>query len=202
MRYLLAGLVFVLAGLTVTVGWMAINRTTLASNTSGSSSIEVGGPFGVDFTLINHLGEPITQEAFRGKPSAIFFGFTHCPEICPTTLYEIDNWFASLGDDADKINAYFVTIDPERDTAEILGDYIASVSDEVIGITGDPEAVREMARGYSVFFKRIELDDGDYTMDHTASIFLLDSQGRFRKTISYGEAAETAIGKLKDLADT
>lgn len=202
MRYILAGLVFVLVTLTVTVGYMVIDRTQIASATSGDSGVTVGAPFGVDFALVNHMGEPVTQEAFRGKPSAIFFGFTHCPEICPTTLYEIDNWFKALGDDADKLNAYFVTIDPERDTPQVLGDYITSVSSNVVGITGNPEDVRDMARGYAVFFKRIELEDDDYTMDHTASIFLLDSEGRFRKTIAYGEASETAIAKLRDLTGT
>lgn len=199
MRYLLAGLVFVLAALSVAVGFMVMERTQVASS-SGAGSVAVGEPFGVDFALVDHNGQPITQEAFRGKPSAIFFGFTHCPEICPTTVYEIGNWFEALGDDADKINAYFVTIDPERDTPEILGDYLNSVTDVVVGITGNPDAVREMARGYAVYFKRIELDDGDYTMDHTANIFLLDSEGRFRKTIAYGEASETAMAKLRDLA--
>lgn len=201
MRYVIAGLVFILAALSVTIGYMVFDRTQIAT-TGSNGNVAVGEAFGVDFNLVDHNGAPITQEAFRGKPSAVFFGFTHCPEICPTTLYEIDRWLEALGEDADKINAYFVTIDPERDTPEVLGDYITSVTQNVIGITGDPEAVREMARGYAVFFKRIELEDNDYTMDHTASIFLLDSAGRFRKTIAYGEVGETALAKLRDLAGT
>lgn len=201
MRYVIAGLAFILAALSVTIGYMVYDRTQIAS-TGYNGGIAVGEPFGVDFNLVDQNGAPITQEAFRGKPSAVFFGFTHCPEICPTTLYEIDSWLEALGEDGDKINAYFVTIDPERDTPDVLGGYIASVTDAVVGITGDPEAVREMARGYAVFFKRIELDDGDYTMDHTASIFLLDSAGRFRKTIAYGEDTDTALAKLRDLAGT
>lgn len=201
MRYVIAGLVFVLAALSVSISTLVLDRTQVAS-TTGGSDIAVGEAFGVDFELVDHTGAPITQEAFRGKPSVIFFGFTHCPEICPTTLYEIDSWLDAIGEDSDKLNAYFVTIDPERDTPDVLGDYITSVTDDVVGITGDPEAVREMARGYAVFFKRIELEDDDYTMDHTASIFLLDSEGRFRKTIAYGEASETALAKLRDLAGT
>ncbi len=157
-------------------------------------------PFGVPFALVTDDGEPITEAAFRGQPTVLFFGFTHCPEICPTTMYELDQWFAALGPEADRIKAYFITIDPERDTPEILGEYINSVNQRVTGVTGDPDKVREMAQGFAVYFKRIELDDGDYTMDHTASIFLLDSDGVFRKTIAYGEAADTAIAKLRDLA--
>ena len=190
MRYVLAALVVALGvalfGLTFTI----VNQQ------------ETQAAYGVPFQLTDQDGAPITEAAFKGQPTALFFGFTHCPEICPTSLYELDGWLRELGEDSAGIDAYFVTIDPERDTPELLGDYVASVTDRVRGITGDPEAVREMARGFGVYFKRIELDDGDYTMDHTASIFLLDSDGAFRKTIAYGENPDTAIEKLRDLADT
>lgn len=158
--------------------------------------------YGVPFALVDHNGDTITQEAFTGQPSAIFFGFTHCPEICPTTLFEMDGWLAQLGDEGKDIDVFFVTIDPERDTPELLGDYITSVTDRVRGITGDPDAVREMARGFNIYFKRIEEEGGSYTMDHTASIILLDSKGQFRKTIAYGEVAETAMQKLRDISKT
>ena len=188
---------FVFAGLVVALG-IALFALTFSITHRG----ETEEAYGVPFQLVDQDGEPISEQAFRGQPTALFFGFTHCPEICPTTVYELDGWFRELGEDADNIDAYFITIDPERDTPELLGDYVASVTDRVRGITGDPEAVREMARGFGVYFKRIELDDGDYTMDHTASIFLLDSDGAFRKTIAYGENPDTAMEKLRDLAGT
>ncbi len=156
--------------------------------------------YGVPFELIAADGKTITQEAFVGQPSAVFFGFTHCPEICPTTIYELDGWLNALGEEGENIKAYFVTVDPERDTPEILGDYVASVSDRITAITGDPDKVREMVGGFGVYFKRQELEGDDYTMDHTASIFLLDSQGAFRKTIAWGENPDVAIEKLRDLA--
>ena len=156
--------------------------------------------YGVPFELVAADGQTITQEAFIGQPSAIFFGFTHCPEICPTTIYELDGWLKALGEEGNKINAFFVTVDPERDTPEILGDYVASVSDRIVAISGAPEKVREMVGGFGVYFKRQELEDDDYTMDHTASIFLLDSQGAFRKTIAWGENPDVAIEKLRDLS--
>lgn len=190
MRYLFVALVAALG-----IGLFALSFSIFHQQ-------EQEAAYGVPFELIDHHGAPITQDAFQGQPTALFFGFTHCPEICPTTLYEMDGWFAQLGEEADNIDAYFVTIDPERDTPQLLGDYIESVTDRVRGITGDPEAVREMARGFGVFFNRVELDDGDYTMDHTASVFLLDSNGAFRKTISYGENPDTAIEKLRDLASS
>lgn len=163
---------------------------------------QAGDPFGVAFNLVDGDGEQITEQALRGHPSVVFFGFTHCPEVCPTTLYELDGWLKELGEEGEDIEAYFVTIDPERDTPEVIGDYVANVSDRITAISGDPEKVEEMARGFHVYFKRVDTDDGGYTMDHTASVFLLDSQGRFRKTIAYGESSDTAIQKLRDLAST
>ena len=192
MRALIAALVVVLGVVGAWLGYEIYRETEAPS----------GDPYGVPFNLVDQDGDPITEQAFRGHPTALFFGFTHCPEVCPTTLYELSSWFGELGDEGANIKAYFVSIDPERDTPELLGGYLSNVTDRVRGITGDPDKVREMARGFNIYFKRIDTDDGDYTMDHTASIILLDSQGRFRKTIAWGENAETAMQKLRDLAKT
>ncbi|WP_370320437.1 SCO family protein [Oricola sp.] len=192
MRALIAALVVVLGVVGAWLGYEIYRETASPS----------GEPYGVPFNLVDQNGDPITEQAFRGHPTALFFGFTHCPEVCPTTLYELGSWFNELGDEGSNIKAYFVSIDPERDTPELLGGYLSNVTDRVIGITGDPEKVREMARGFNIYFKRIDTDDGDYTMDHTASIILLDSQGNFRKTIAWGENSETAMQKLRDLAKT
>ena len=158
------------------------------------------GSFGAPFVLVDQDGAEITEAAFRGAPSALFFGFTHCPEICPTTLFELDGWLATLGDEGKDIRAWFVTVDPARDTPEIMKSYVGNVSDRITGITGDPAKVEAMARSYSIYFKRVELEGGDYTMDHTASVLLLDRTGDFAGTIAYGENPETAIAKLKRLA--
>ncbi|MEM0898799.1 MAG: SCO family protein [Pseudomonadota bacterium] len=192
MRALFAGLVVVL-GLVV----FAISFTFF-----GERDQQQAQQFGVPFELVDHNGNQITDAAFRGQPTAIFFGFTRCPEICPTTVFELEAWFAELGEDGENIDAYFITVDPERDTPEALEFYLTSITDRVVGITGDPAAVRAMVDGFSVYYKRVELDDGDYTMDHTASVFLLDSDGDFRKSIAYGERMDTAVAKLRDLADT
>lgn len=192
MRVIIAALVVVLGVAGAWLGYEIYNQSTT----------ETGEPYGVPFTLVDQDGEQITESAFRGHPTVLFFGFTHCPEVCPTTLYELGSWFEELGEEGADIKAYFVSIDPERDTPELLGDYVSSVTDRVRGITGEPDAVREMARGFNIYFKRVELDDGDYTMDHTASILLLDSEGRFRKTIAWGEDSDTALQKLRDLAET
>lgn len=160
-----------------------------------------GEPFGAAFTLVDQKGEPITEAAFRGHPSAVFFGFTHCPEVCPTTLVEMDTWLKKLGDEGSGIRAYFVSIDPERDTPEILDTYIRNVSDRITGITGEPAKVEAMAKSFGIYSRKVPMEDGDYTMDHTASILLLNGSGDFAGTIAYGENGDTALAKLKRLAD-
>lgn len=156
--------------------------------------------FGAPFTLVNQKGEEITEAALRGHPSAVFFGFTHCPEICPTTLVEMDAWLKQLGEQGKDIQAFFVTVDPERDTAEVLNTYLGNLSDRIIGITGEPDKVAAMTKSFAIYSKKVDLEGGDYTMDHTASILLLDKSGDFFGTIAFGENPETAIAKLKRLA--
>lgn len=159
-----------------------------------------GEAYGGQFTLVDQHGGEITEAAFRGAPSAVFFGFTHCPEVCPTTLFELDGWLAQLGDEGKDIRAYFVTIDPERDTVELVDQYISNVSDRITGISGEPEKVFAMAKAFGIYWKKVELEGGDYTMDHTASILLLDRSGDFAGTIAYGENPDNAVAKLKRLA--
>jgi protein SCO1/2 len=161
------------------------------------------GPFGVPFQLVAQNGQPITEKAFQDKPTALFFGFTHCPEVCPTTLFELNGWLHKVDPDGTKLNGYFVSIDPERDSPELLGQYVSNVTDRVKGISGPPAKVQEMAKGFKVYFKKVPVDEkdpnGDYTMDHTASVFLLDNGGRFAGTIAYGENPDVAVKKLENL---
>jgi protein SCO1/2 len=164
-------------------------------------------PWGVPFSLVAQAGEPITEKAFQnGKPTALFFGFTHCPEICPTTVYELTGWMKTVDPDKSRLQAYFITIDPRRDTPELLNTYLSNASDRVIGISGDPEKVEAMARGFKAFFQKVPSDakkpDGpDYTMNHSANVFLLDGSGRFVGTIDYGENPDVAIQKLRNLIE-
>ena len=188
MRSILASILILIAA---GVGWLTYDWYRARTAPGG---------FGAPFTLVDQNGAEITEAAFRGAPSAVFFGFTHCPEICPTTLYELDGWLATLGDEGKNIRAWFVTVDPARDTPEVMNSYVTNVSDRITGITGEPSKVEAMARAFSIYFKRVELEGGDYTMDHTASVLLLDRTGDFAGTIAYGENPETAIAKLKRLA--
>ncbi|RLP24707.1 SCO family protein [Mesorhizobium sp. YM1C-6-2] len=156
--------------------------------------------YGAPFTLVDQKGAPITEAAFRGHPSAVFFGFTHCPEVCPTTLFELDGWLKQLGDEGKNLRAYFVTVDPERDTAETMNAYVGNVSERITGITGEPDKVHAMAKDFGIYWRKVDLEGGDYTMDHTASVILLDSNGAFAGTIAYQENPDTALAKLKRLA--
>lgn len=179
------------------LGWLTYEMTAKKEQIAG-------GPFGVPFELVSQSGQPITEKAFTGKPTALFFGFTHCPEVCPTTLFELNGWLQKADPDGTKLQAYFVSVDPERDTPEILGQYVGNVSKRITGISGPPDKVMEMVKGFRVYAKKVPVDEkdpkGDYTMDHTASVFLLDSTGRFTGTIAYGENTETAEKKLENLA--
>ena len=160
------------------------------------ASMSIGAPF----SLVDHNGSPITEAAMKGDPAAVFFGFTHCPEVCPTSLWELSVWLDTLGEEGEHINAFFFTVDPERDTPEMLKHYVEAFGDRIVGVTGDPEAMAALAKAWHVYWRKVPLEDGEYTMDHTASIFLVDGNGAFRGTIAFGENSESAVAKLQRLA--
>lgn len=151
-----------------------------------------------DYQLTTASGEAFNRQSFAGAPSMLFFGFTHCPEVCPTSLAEMTSWYETLGDEARDLKAYFVTVDPERDTADIIGDYV-SWTGHVTGVTGTQEEIEKAAKAWAIYYQKVPLDDGDYTMDHTASIFLLNKEGNFEGTIAYREDSATALAKLRKL---
>ncbi len=167
-------------------------RLVLEDRASPVVATELGAPF----ELVDQDGAPITEVAFTGRPSLLFFGFTHCPEVCPTTVYEMETWLDDLGAAPEDVGAYFVTVDPERDTVEYLRNYLAPQSDRITGITGEPEAVWDMARSWRVYWQKRPLGDGDYTLDHFASVFVLDAEGRVANLISYGEDPDSAKAKI------
>jgi protein SCO1 len=135
----------------------------------------VGGPF----TLLDQNGKTVTEKALQGRPSLVFFGFTHCPDVCPTTLYQMTQVYTELGGDADKVGSFFVTVDPERDTPEQLKTYLSSFDPHIVGLTGDRAAVDPVLKAYRVYSKKVPTNGDDYTMDHTALVYLMDREGRF-----------------------
>ena len=160
-----------------------------------SSIADIGGPF----TLASARGGVVDEAALRGNPYAIFFGFTHCPEVCPTTLYEMSALLEKLGDDAKDFRVFFVTVDPERDTAEIMKDYIANFDPRIEALVPSLDQLPKLAADFRVYYAKVPTSGGGYTMDHTASIFLMDTEGRFAGTLAYGEAAEIREAKLRKL---
>jgi protein SCO1/2 len=189
MRYILVGILLVM---TAAIGFVTFQWYQMRYG---------GEVYGAPFTLVDQNGAEITEAAFHGHPTALFFGFTNCPEICPTTLFEMDGWLKQVGDEGKDIRAYFVSIDPERDTPDVLKNYVGGISQRIVGITGEPAKVAEMSKAFGIYSKKVPLDTGGYTMDHTASVLLLDARGEFAGTIAYGESADTAIAKLKRLVE-
>ena len=143
---------------------------------------------------------PSPREAFRGQPSAVFFGFTHCPEVCPTTLFELDGWLKKLGPRARTSRPISSPSIPSATRRKCSTTMYCNVSDRITGITGKPTRVAAMIKAFGIYAKKVPVDGGDYTMDHTASVLLLSRGGQFAGTIAYGENAETALAKLKRLA--
>ncbi|EJF75717.1 SCO family protein [Bartonella alsatica] len=142
-------------------------------------------PLGENFILTDSNGKTITEADIRSKPSVIFFGFTMCPESCPTTLINLDRWLTALGPNADKLGIWFVTVDPERDTPEILHDYLSNFNNQIIGISGDPEKVHKMVNSFNIVAEKVPGRDGNYTYNHTAAIFLLKKGGKLSGVIPY-----------------
>ncbi|MGH6925699.1 MAG: SCO family protein [Propylenella sp.] len=165
----------------------------------GGLAGKAGAPLGGPFSLVDHRGEQVSEAIFRGKPSVTLFGFTHCPDVCPTALMRMARWADELGPDAEKLRFVFVTVDPERDTQQMMSDYVAAFSDRIVGVTGEPDAVHAMTRDYKIFSRKVPLDGGDYTMDHTASMILQDADGNFVGTIDNAESNETGLEKLERL---
>jgi protein SCO1/2 len=153
----------------------------------------IGGPF----QLTDQAGQTVTEKNLQGKPSLIFFGFTHCPDVCPTSLFEISEVLRAMGKDAGRVNAWFVSVDPERDTADAMKDYLSSFDPHLKGLTGAPDAVAKVISGFRVYARKVPLKDGDYTMDHTALVYLMDRDGKFVAPFNLKRKPEESAADLK-----
>lgn len=153
----------------------------------------IGGPF----QLTDQNGKTVTDKNLKGKPTLIFFGYTHCPDVCPTSLFEISEVLRVMGKDADKVNAIFISVDPERDTQAAMKDYLSSFDPHLEGLSGDPADIAKVITSYRVYAKKVPTKDGDYTMDHTALIYLMDRDGRFVSPFNLKRTPEEAATELK-----
>jgi protein SCO1/2 len=167
---------------------------TFAPSQTGTAS--VGGPF----TLVDQDGRTVTEKDIAGQPHLVFFGFTHCPDVCPTTLFQMSEVLKATGEQGRNLKALFITVDPERDRPEVLKDYLSSFDPRITGLTGDPAAVEAAVKAYRGFIRKVPTKDGDYTMEHTSYVYLMDRRNRFVSTLTLNRpAGEVARDVLKEL---
>jgi protein SCO1/2 len=181
------------AGLALCLGVIVLAGGQGGGVNGGIKTAAIGGPF----RLIDQNGEPFSDTDLRGKSFLVFFGFTHCPDVCPTTLFDISEIMRNLGKDADRTAAVFITVDPERDTPAALKEYLSSFDPHVRGLSGDLADIAAVAKAYRVYYRKVPLEGGDYTMDHTAIVYLMDKEGRFVSPFNMRRTADVAAAELR-----
>lgn len=191
-RYAAIGLIAVLA-----VGWLVVSLSGPGKDAGGLPNY--GMVVIKPFTLVDQNGATVSEKDVLGKPAAIFFGFTYCPDICPTTLASITALMGRLGPDADKLNVFFVSVDPKRDKPETMKAYLNAFDRRIRGCTGTREQITTVANMLGAYFAEVPTGD-TYSVDHSASVYLVDATGTFRGTIEYSEDQDAALAKLKRLA--
>ena len=176
------------------VGFLTAAMLYLMMAPEARKGAVIGGPF----TLTAMTGQRINVgEAEKGRPYAVFFGFTHCPDICPTALFEMSEIMRALGNDADRTQAFFVSVDPERDTPAQLKLYLSSFDPHISGLTGSDSQIAQVVKNFRVYAKKVPLKDGDYTMDHTALVYLFDREGRFIAPFNMKRKPDEAAADLR-----
>ena len=152
------------------------------STDTALTEADIGGPF----RLTNHHGNRVSDDDFRGRYMLVFFGFTHCPDVCPSTLRDISMTLDHLDDEANEIQPLFITVDPERDGVEAIGEYVTAFDSRILGLTGTRDEIDQVTAAYRIYSARVPLGDDDYTMDHSAFTYLLDREGKYLAHFSFG----------------
>mgnify|MGYP001165993488 FL=1 len=158
-----------------------------------------GADYGKSLALTDHQGQPRTLESFRGKVVTLFFGYTQCPDVCPTSLSAMSEVMRQLGADADRVQVLFVTVDPERDTLELLAEYVPVFDPRFLGLHGSPERIAEVAKEFRIFYRKSGDIGGQYTIDHSAGTYVFDPEGRLRLYVRYGETPENIAADIRTL---
>ena len=154
---------------------------------------------GIPFELIDSNGNKITEKALIGSPTALFFGFAHCPDVCPLTLHRISLLMEKLGNKQNKLNVYFITLDPERDTWKFLNEYLITFNDRIVGITGESKKIKALAKSWGIHSKKVSSEGENYLIDHTGLVILLDKNGNFLNTIDYKDDFELSLKVIKSI---
>lgn len=187
----LLGIAFIAAALFAFAAEVFIAWPTREQPAQSLSTI--GGPF----TMTDHKGQTVSEKDFRGKASALFFGFTACPDICPTMLTRMASLLDQLGEDAGKINVILVSVDPERDTPEVLASYLQAFDPRITGLTGTAGQLADFAKRYRVFYEKIPGEGGSYSMNHTSGVLLFDAHGNFQSIVDGHEPEDVGLKKLQ-----
>lgn len=161
---------------------------------SGIRAADLGS---MSWQLISHEGKAVSPQDWVGKAGLVFFGFTWCPDVCPLTLLNISDWLEDLGPDADRLAIHLLTVDPERDSPEVLADYLSNFDPRITGLTGTPDEITHAAAAFDVTYRRVPRDDGDYTVDHTAGVFMFGPDGRLSSIIDLHEDPQFAVPKIR-----
>jgi protein SCO1/2 len=194
-------------GVPVRATWLARVLLAVWAGVCGGAGLAVPacaqarGSLGPAFELTDHNGRPFSSAALAGQPYAVFFGFTHCPDVCPTTLLEMSNNLKALGADADRLRIVFVTVDPERDTPEQLRQYLSSFDPRIVGLTGSEPQIAAVAKGWNAFHNKIPEADGSYTVVHSAYVYLMDRANRLVDTMGFLDTEPEQVAKLKALIE-
>lgn len=178
-------------------GFYIISQKNAVSQGYTTTSALIGG----DFTLLDHDGKTVTQDTYKGKKKLIFFGFTNCPAVCPTELYNIASTLDELGEEAAKnIQVLFVSIDPETDTPELMKEYVTAFHDDFIGLTGSVEQIAKVAKAYRIYYAKIPEEDSEigYTMDHSAYSYFMDENNQYLTHLSPNSAIEEMTKALRE----
>lgn len=184
---------WVIVGIAAICAIALIWRQSEPQQVTSSPLGTIGGPF----TLTGTDGKPFASSRLNGKPAAIFFGFTHCPDVCPTTLARLARLRRELGQGDDALSIVFVSVDPERDTPAEVGNYMSLYDAPVIGLTGTPAQIEQVKKQFGIYSRKVEQPGGSYSVDHTASVILLDKNGQFVATLSPEEGDQVALDKLR-----
>jgi protein SCO1 len=179
---------------------VALGVTACADKPSFRNTDITGAEFAREFSLTDHNGVRRTLADFKGKAVVVFFGFTQCPDVCPTTMAEMSEVTQQLGEDGKRLQVLFITVDPERDTAALLKQYVPAFNANFLGLTGTVDEVTKVAKEFKVFFqKQPTKTPGGYTMDHTANSYVFDAQGKVRLVVKHGLGAAPLVQDLKQL---
>ena len=182
----------------VSVAMLAASGITSATNFR-TSDVTGQGYGDVMSGLVGPEGRAHSRDDFRGRVTVLLFGFTHCPDICPTALVDLSAVLDLLGEKSSLVQVAFVTVDPERDTADVLQDYMSSFGPNFVGLTGEPDAIRQVAKAFKVFFQKVPLPGGDYTMDHSLAIYVLDKHARVRLMFTMNRPLEDIAHDILEL---